>query len=109
MNKNILSLSTYTNQVSTSIAIAAIILIIVMFTPLANYGKTCVLLKLISILIIIYAIYMIKTQINIMNNSIDKNNDTINTHLQTNLACNYVVIGACIILIIIILKSFFTA
>ena len=108
MNKNILSLSTYTNQVSASLAIAALILIIVMFTPLANYGKTCVLLKLISILIILYAIYMIKMQIDVMNNTVDNNNDVINTHLQTNLACNYVIIVACIILIIIILKSFFS-
>ena len=51
---------------------------------------------------------MIKMQIDVMNNTVDNNNDVINTHLQTNIACNYVIIVACIILIIIILKSFFS-
>lgn len=89
---------------------ASSIFLIVLFviSPLSNFFKTSMLMKVIAIIIMIYTIYLNIIQINSLKNAtISIKSEQIKSQLNMNLMCSYIFTIFIGLLIIFVIKSFF--
>ena len=85
-----------------------IIVILFILSPLSNFFKTSLFMKLLSIIILGYTIYLILIQTNNLKGSINASkSENIKEQLSTNIICSYIFIIFLIFLFISIIKSFF--
>jgi hypothetical protein len=89
---------------------ATSIFLIVLFiiSPLSNFFKTSTLMKVISIIILIYTIYLNNKQTNLLSiasQSVDS--PQIKSQLNMNIMCSYVFTVFIGLLVIFVVKSFF--
>ncbi len=85
------------------------ILLIVMFvlSPLRQYLKTSLFMKLITIGVLGYIVYLSVLQINMLNASSNSESVELNTQVNLNMYSNYVFIVFIVILMFLLVKSFF--
>ena len=105
------NLTIFTNETKKlCICTATAIIIITLFviTPLSNFIKTSFFMKLVSLLIMIYIIYLNYNQIELLRaaNSLI-NTEQVKSQLSINLICSYVFTLFIGLLIIFVIKSFF--
>lgn len=105
------SLTTFTDttkRVCTCSAISIFLIVLFIISPLSNFFMTSLVMKLITLLILIYTIYLNNQQTNLLNNA---NNMTqsreVKSQLNINILCSYIFTLFIGLLIIFVIKSFF--
>jgi hypothetical protein len=105
------SLTTFTDttkRVCTCSAISIFLIVLFIISPLSNFFVTSLVMKLITLLILIYTIYLNNQQTNLLNNA---NNMTqpreVKSQLNINILCSYIFTLFIGLLIIFVIKSFF--
>jgi len=89
---------------------ATAIIIIIMFavTPLSNYYKTSIFMKIIALIIMAYIIYLNYEQTDLLRSaSLVADTEQIKSQLNKNIICSYAFTLFIGLLIIFVLKSFF--
>jgi len=90
----------------TAVSIAIIVLFII--TPLNQFIKTSVFMKLIALIILVYTIYLNSKQTNLLRDASSKSiTEQIKSQLNINIMCSYVFTIFIGLLVIFIVKSFF--
>ena len=97
-----------TKRVCTCSAISIFLIVLFIISPLSNFFMTSLVMKLITLLILIYTIYLNNQQTNLLNNA---NNMTqsreVKSQLNINILCSYIFTLFIGLLIIFVIKSFF--
>jgi uncharacterized membrane protein len=107
------NLSIYTKETQhiclcTSIAIIVVILFII--SPLSNFFKTSFIMKLISLSILSYILYLNYNQTNLLRSvSLVSESEQVKSQLNTNIICSYVFSLFIALLFIFILKNIITS
>ena len=87
--------------------ISIVLIILFMLTPLNHYVTISTFVKIISILLLGYCIYLNNFQIhNLTNSSIGNNSSSIKSYVNINIFCSYLFSLSMIIFIFFIIKSF---
>lgn len=90
----------------TAVSIAIIVLFII--TPLNQFIKTSVFMKIIALIILMYTIYLNSKQTNLLRDASSKSiTEQIKSQLTINILCSYVFTIFIGLLVIFIVKSFF--
>jgi hypothetical protein len=90
----------------TAVSIAIIVLFII--TPLNQFIKTSVFMKIIALIILVYTIYLNSKQTNLLRDASSKSiTEQIKSQLTINIMCSYVFTIFIGLLVIFIVKSFF--
>jgi hypothetical protein len=90
----------------SAVSIAIIVLFII--SPLSNFFKTSLFMKIIALIILVYTIYLNTKQTNLLRNaSVSSVAEQVKSQLNINIICSYVFTIFIGLLIIFIIKSFF--
>jgi hypothetical protein len=95
---------------SICICTAASITIIILFvlSPLSNFFKTSSFMKLVSIIILSYTIYLNMIQTNYLRRATDTTKaENVRSQLNINIICSYIFTLFMGLLVIFVIKSFF--
>ena len=85
-----------------------IIVILFIISPLSNFFKTSLFMKLFALIILAYTIYLILIQTNNLKGVINTDKPQhITAQISTNIMCSYIFTIFLVILFISIIKSFF--
>jgi len=96
-----------TKKICSCSALAIIIIILFVISPLSNFLKTSVFMKLISLILLGYTLYLNNTQTNLLRSiNSSSNSSQVNSQINTNIICSYVFSLFIGLLIIFIIKSF---
>lgn len=88
--------------------VSIIIVILFILSPLSNFFKTSLFMKLFALIILGYTIYLILIQTNNLKGIINTDKpEHITAQISTNIVCSYVFTIFLVILFISIIKSFF--
>ena len=105
---NLIIFTDSTKKVCLCSATSIFIIILFIITPLSNFFKTSLFMKVISLILMIYTIYLNNIQIDALRNAIANNNsEEINSQLNMNLLCSYIFTIFIGLLVIFVIKSFF--
>ena len=104
------NLNTFTNNtknicICSTTSIVLIILFII--SPLSNFFKTSFIMKIIVVIILVYAIYLNTKQANLLRSVISSNNEKAQSQLNMNIICGYIFTIFIVVLLIYVIKSFF--
>ena len=87
---------------------AIIIVILFILSPLSNFFKTSLFMKLFALIILAYTIYLILIQTNNLKGILHTDKpEHITGQINTNIICSYIFTIFLVILFISIIKSFF--
>ena len=88
--------------------LSIMIVILFILSPLSNFFKTSLFMKMFALIILAYTIYLILIQTNNLKGVIDTNKpEHITAQINTNIICSYIFTIFLVILFISIIKSFF--
>ena len=108
---NHFSLITFTDdtkKICSCSAISIFLIIAFVISPLSNFFKTSLFMKLFALIILAYTIYLILIQINNLKGVTSTNKpEHITAQINTNIICSYIFTIFLVILFISIIKSFF--
>lgn len=97
-----------TKKVCTCSAISIFIIILFVISPLSNFFKTSVIMKLIALLLMGYTLFLNNSQTNLLRSAyLSTNTQEVNSQLNVNIICSYVFSIFIGLLIIFVVKSFF--
>jgi hypothetical protein len=97
-----------TKNICTCSAISIFIIVIFIISPLSNFFKTSLFMKLIALIILFYIIYLNNKQTNLLRNAnATVKSEKVNSQLTINIMCSYVFTLFIGLLIIFVIKSFF--
>lgn len=110
-NKQSFNISLFTDETKKiCICSASSIIIIILFviSPLSNFFKTSIFMKLISLILLSYTLYLNNMQTNLLRTvNSSSNSPQVNSQINTNIICSYVFSLFIGLLIIFTIKSFF--
>lgn len=97
-----------TKNVCICSATSIIIIVLFVISPLSNFFKTSLLMKIMALLLMIYTIYLNTKQTDLLReaNSHSKN-ENVKSQLNINIVCSYIFTLFIGLLIIFLVKSFF--
>ena len=105
------SLNSFTNatkKVCTCSTISIFLILLVVISPLSNYYWTSRIVKIITLLLLSYTMYLNVLQTEYLRNASNKNvSGEVNNQLTINVICSYVFSLFIGLLIIFVIKSFF--
>ena len=105
------SLTTFTEttkKVCTCSAISIFLIVLFIITPLSRFFLTSVLMRIITIVILVYTLYLNNEQTNYLRNASQLNlSKEVSSQLTINIICSYVFTLFIGLLIIFVIKSFF--
>lgn len=105
---NLMIFTDSTKKVCICSAISIFFIVLFVISPLSNFIKTSLFMKIITIILLIYVLFLNYKQIISLKYAIDSNkSDQIKSQLNMNLLCSYVFTTFIGLLVIFILKSFF--
>ena len=85
-----------------------VLIILFIISPLSNFVKTSLLMKILVVIILFYGIYLNTNQTNSLRNiGVYSNNEKAQSQLSMNIICSYVFTAFMGILLIFVIKSFF--
>ena len=88
--------------------VSMMIVILFILSPLSNFFKTSLFMKLLAIIILGYTIYLILIQTNNLKGILNTEKpEHITSQISTNIICSYIFTLFLVILFISIIKSFF--
>jgi hypothetical protein len=89
-------------------AVSIAIIVFFILSPLSNFFKTSLFMKLIALIILGYTIYLNTKQTNLLRNaSVTSVTEQVKSQLNINIICSYVFTIFIGLLIIFVIKSFF--
>jgi hypothetical protein len=97
-----------TKNICMCSAVSITIIVFFIISPLSNFFKTSLFMKIIALIILGYTIYLNTKQTNLLRNaSINSPTEEIKSQLNINIICSYVFTIFIGLLIIFVIKSFF--
>lgn len=97
-----------TKKVCMCSATSIIIILLFVISPLSNFFKTSLFMKILALLLMIYTIYLNIKQTNLLRDAnLYSKNDNVKSQLNINIMCSYVFTIFIGLLIIFLVKSFF--
>jgi len=97
-----------TKQICLFTATSIIIVVMFAVTPLSNYNKISFIMKIISLILMSYIIYLNYSQTELLRSaSLVADSEQIKSQLKKNIMCSYAFTLFIGLLIIFVLKSFF--
>ena len=97
-----------TKKICICSASSIIIIILFVISPLSNFLKTSIFMKLISLILLGYTLYLNNIQTNLLRTvNSSSNSPQVNSQINTNIICSYVFSLFIVLLIIFTIKSFF--
>ena len=97
-----------TKNVCACSAVSISIIVLFIISPLSNFFKTSLFMKIIALIILCYTIYLNMQQTNLLRSaSSSVNSEKIKSQLNMNIICSYVFTVFIGLLIIFVIKSFF--
>lgn len=97
-----------TKNICMCSAVSITIIVLFIISPLSNFFKTSLFMKIIALLVLIYTIYLNVKQTNLLRDaSIRSITEQVKSQLNINIICSYVFTIFIGLLIIFIMKSFF--
>ena len=104
---NLLIFTDSTKKICTCSAISIFLIILFIISPLSNFFITSTLMKIVTLIILAYTIYLNIIQTNYLKNATNVvNNDIILSQLNTNIMCSYIFTLFLGLLGIFVVKSF---
>ena len=104
---NLLIFTDSTKKICTCSAISIFLIILFIISPLSNFFITSTLMKIITLIILAYTIYLNIIQTNYLKNATNVvNSDIIVSQLNTNIMCSYIFTLFLGLLGIFVVKSF---
>ena len=104
---NLLIFTDSTKKICTCSAISIFLIILFIISPLSNFFITSSLMKIVTLIILAYTIYLNIIQTNYLKNATNVvNNDIILSQLNTNIMCSYIFTLFLGLLGIFVVKSF---
>ena len=89
-------------------ATSIIVIVLFVISPLSNFFKTSLLMKILALLLMIYTIYLNIHQTELLRKASSySKNENVNSQLNINIICSYVFTLFIGLLIIFLVKSFF--
>jgi hypothetical protein len=111
MDKNSFNLTVFTDitkNICSCSAVAIFIIVLFVISPLSNFYKTSLFMKLIVLILLGYIIFLNYKQTNLLRNAnISAASEKVNSQLNVNIICSYVFTIFIGLLIIFVIKSFF--
>jgi hypothetical protein len=105
---NLMVFTDDTRKVCTCSTLSIIIIILFVISPLSNFFKTSLFMKIIALIILGYTLYLNTKQTNLLRNvSTNSNSIQVSSQLNINILCGYVFSVFIGLLFIFVLKSFF--
>jgi len=105
---NLLLFTNETKKVCICSATSIFIIILFIISPLSNFFKTSLFMKIIALLLLVYTIYLNIQQTNLLKMATQlTNSDPLKGQLSTNLICSYIFTLFIGLLAIFVIKSFF--
>jgi len=97
-----------TKNICMCSAVSIAIIVFFIISPLSNFFKTSLFMKIIALIILGYTIYLNTKQTNLLRNaSITSLTEEVKSQLNINIICSYVFTIFIGLLIIFVIKSFF--
>jgi hypothetical protein len=105
---NLMIFTDSTKKVCLCSATSIFLIVLFIISPLSNFFKTSMFMKVVALIIMIYTIYLSSGQINSLIKAIHSvKSEQIKSQLNMNLMCSYVFTVFIGLLIIFVIKSFF--
>jgi hypothetical protein len=105
---NLMIFTDSTKKVCLCSATSIFLIVLFIISPLSNFFKTSMFMKVVALIIMIYTIYLSSGQINSLIKAIHSvKSEQIKSQLNMNLICSYVFTVFIGLLIIFVIKSFF--
>lgn len=105
---NLLLFTNETKKVCICSATSIFIIILFIISPLSNFFKTSLFMKIVALLLLVYTIYLNIQQTNLLKMATQlTNSDPLKGQLSTNLICSYIFTLFIGLLAIFVIKSFF--
>ena len=97
-----------TKNICMCSAVSIAIIVLFILSPLSNFFKTSLFMKIIALIILVYTIYLNTKQTNLLRNaSVSSVAEQVKSQLNINIICSYVFTIFIGLLIIFVIKSFF--
>jgi len=111
MDSTAFNLTVFTNNtknICMCSAISVFLIVLFVITPLSNFFKTSILMKIIALVILCYTIYLNNKQTELLK-SASQNvvTNKVKSQLNMNIVCSYIFTMFIALLIIFVIKSFF--
>ena len=105
------NLTIFTNEtknVCSCTAISILLIVLFIISPLSNFFKTSLFMKIIIIIILVYTIYINNNQTNLLRNAMSNvKSEQVKSQLYINIICSYIFTIFIGLLLIFVIKSFF--
>jgi hypothetical protein len=97
-----------TKNVCLCSAVSISIIVLFIISPLSNFFKTSLFMKIVALVILCYTVYLNTKQTNLLSNAIlSVNSENVKSQLNMNIICSYIFTLFIGLLIIFVIKSFF--
>ena len=97
-----------TKKVCMCSAISILIIVLFVLSPLSNFFKTSIVMKLVALVLMGYTIFLNNKQATLLRSAyLPSNTQDVNSQLNINVICSYVFSIFLGLLIIFVVKSFF--
>jgi len=97
-----------TKTICNCTAASIIIILLFILSPLSNFFKTSIFMKLLSVAILVYTIYLNVIQTNYLRNASGSTTaENVKSQLTINIFCSYIFTLFLGLLVIFVIKSFF--
>ena len=96
-----------TKKVCICSASSIIIIILFIITPLSNFIKTSIFMRIVSLVILAYTFYLNNKQTNLLRSVTTTTSNEVKSQLNMNIICSYVFSIFIGLLFIFVSKSFF--
>ena len=97
-----------TKNVCICSATSIIIIVLFVISPLSNFFKTSLIMKIVALFLMIYTIYLNTKQTELLREAnLYSKNDNVKSQLNINIICSYIFTLFIGLLIIFLVKSFF--
>ena len=107
-NFNLTIFTDITKNICMCSAVSIAIIVFFIISPLSNFLKTSLFMKIIALIVLFYTIYLNTTQTNLLRDaSVKSITEQVKSQLNINIMCSYVFTIFIGLLIIFIIKSFF--
>ena len=105
---NLMIFTDNTKKICMCSASSIFIVVLFIISPLSNLFKTSLFMKIVSLVILGYTLYLNNIQTNLLRNaSISSNSDSVKSQLNMNIICSYMFTIFIGLLFIFIIKTFF--
>lgn len=107
-NFNLNSFTNNTKNVCICSTMSIVLIVLFIISPLSNYFKTSMFMKIIIVIILVYGIYLNTNQTNLLRSvGVSSDNEKVQSQLNMNIICSYIFTAFMGVLLIFVIKSFF--